>query len=411
MSSPDTAWLLTATALVLFMTLPGLALFYGGLVRARNVVSVLMHCFAICCVVSIGWMVIGYSIAFGPDAGWFGGFDAALLLSLSRAPDDGSTTELLTVVFQMTFAIITPALIVGAFVERIKFGFVMLFSLLWMLLCYAPVAHWVWGGGILSADSSWGLFNGVGVQDLAGGVVVHETAGIAALVLAILVGRAPRFPEHVQPPHRPVLVMIGASMLWVGWFGFNGGSPGAANNDAVSAVLVTHLSAATASLTWLGWEWLRHGKPSLVGIVTGMVAGLASITPASGHVGPVGALIIGGVAGILCQEAIGVLKRRCRVDDSLDVFAVHGLGGIWGALVLPFLAAESLGGAGLGGVEAGTQFTVQLVGILIVLAYTLVVTAIIAVVCRALVGIRVHDEVLNEGLDINIHGERGYDHT
>ena len=312
--------------------------------------------------------------------------------------------------FQMTFAIITPALIIGAFVERVKFGFVVLFSLLWMLLCYAPVAHWVWGGGIpvhLTAASA--CFAGLGVQDLAGGVVVHTTAGVAALVLAIMIGKRPGFPTSVQPPHQPVLVMIGASMLWVGWFGFNGGSPFAASGDAVAAAFVTHISAATACCTWMLWERFRFGKASLIGIATGMVAGLASITPAAGHVGPMGALVIGGVAaGILCQEMINVVKQAFRVDDSLDVFAVHGIGGIWGTLALPFLAAAGLGGAGLGeGVSAVSQFVVQVAGVVVVALFTIVVTVVLAMVCRALVGMRTDADTEQEGLDLTAHGERG----
>ncbi len=412
MSTPDIAWLLTATALVLFMTLPGLALFYGGLVRAKNILSVLMQCMAIAAVISVLWVFVGYSVAFGdsPNPFW-GGVGKAMLTSIERSPADGSTTELLTVLFQMTFAIITPALIIGAIVERVRFSFVIMFSALWMILVYAPVAHWVWGGGILSSDSPWGFMAGIGVQDLAGGVVVHVTAGVAALVLAAMLGARPGFPSGVRPPHQPALVMIGAAMLWVGWFGFNGGSPGAANNDAISAVLVTHLSAAAACVTWSLWERIRFGKPSLIGIATGMVAGLASITPASGHVGPMGALIIGAVAGVLCQEMINFVKHAFKLDDSLDVFAVHGVGGIWGTLMLPFLAAETLGGAGLGDVSAVEQFVVQLAGVLIVGAFTLVATLILVVICRAAVGMRSSEEDITEGLDLSDHGERAYDFT
>ncbi|MGB1156031.1 MAG: ammonium transporter [Alphaproteobacteria bacterium] len=404
MTSADIAWLLTATALVLFMTLPGLALFYGGLVRARNVLSVLMHCFMLAAVMSVAWVVIGFSLAFSGSGQWIGDFANLFLLGTPRGEDQ------LFALFQMTFAIITPALIIGAFVERVKFGFVVLFSLLWMLLCYAPVAHWVWGGGFLSADSSIGFFAGLGVQDLAGGVVVHTTAGVAALVLAIMIGPRPGFPGSVQPPHQPVLVMIGASMLWVGWFGFNGGSPFAASGDAVSAALVTHISAATACCTWMLWERMRFGKASLIGIATGMVAGLASITPAAGHVGPIGALVIGGVAGILCQEMINVIKQNFRIDDSLDVFAVHGIGGIWGTLALPFLAAAGLGGAGLGdGVSAMGQFVVQVAGVAVVAIFTIVATVVLALICRALVGMRTDRDTELEGLDLTAHGERAYD--
>lgn len=409
MASADIAWLLTATALVLFMTLPGLALFYGGLVRSNNVLSVLTQCFGIAAGVSLLWMVAGYSIAFGGPGLVWGGLGDLFLLDISRAPADGSTSELLTVLFQMTFAIITPALIIGAIVERTRFAFVVGFSCVWMLLCYAPVAHWVWGGGLFSADSPFAPFSGVGVQDLAGGVVVHVTAGVAALVLAVMVGPRHGFPEHVRPPHQPGMVMMGAAMLWVGWFGFNGGSPASAGNDAISAVLVTHLSASAACVSWALWERLRHGKASLVGIVTGMVAGLASITPASGHVGPIGAIVIGGVAGILCQEMIGLVKHRWAIDDSLDVFAVHGVGGIWGTLVLPFLAATSLGGAGLGEVSATDQFVVQLLGVVAVALFTALATWLIALAVRAFVGMRASDDDMTVGLDLTDHGERAYD--
>ncbi|MCI4664412.1 MAG: ammonium transporter [Neomegalonema sp.] len=415
MEAANIAWLLTATALVLFMTLPGLALFYGGLVRSRNVLSVLMQCFAIAASASLLWFAFGYSIAFGGEGAFWGGLGKAFLLNMDRDPtaEGGAmkATELLTALFQMTFAIITPALIIGAIVERARFGFVVLFSSLWMLLCYAPVAHWVWGGGFLSAESGLSIFKGVGVQDLAGGVVVHVTAGVAALVLVAVIGPRAGFPHELKPPHQPVLVMIGAAMLWVGWFGFNGGSPAAANNSAVLAALVTHLSAAAACASWALWERLRFGKATLIGIVTGMVAGLASITPAAGHVGPIGAVIIGGVAGVLCQEMIGVVKNRMKLDDSLDVFAVHGVGGIWGTLALPFLAAASLGGAGLGEASVMAQFAAQLVGVLIVALFTGVVTLIVALIAKKLVGARSSDEDIADGLDLADHGERAYELT
>ena len=406
MPAADIAWLLTASALVLFMTLPGLALFYGGLVRAKNVLSVLMHCFMLAAVMSVAWVVLGFSLAFSGSGQWIGDLNNIFMLGTARGEDQ------LLALFQMTFAIITPALIIGAFVERVKFGFVILFSLLWMLICYAPVAHWVWGGGILSADSALGFFAGKGVQDLAGGVVVHTTAGVAALVLAIMIGKRPGFPKGVQPPHQPVLVMVGASMLWVGWFGFNGGSPFAANGDAVAAAFVTHISAATACVTWMLWERMRFGKASLIGIATGMVAGLASITPAAGHVGPMGALVIGGVAGILCQEMINVVKQNFSIDDSLDVFAVHGIGGIWGTLALPFLAVAGLGGAGLGdGVSVMGQFVVQIAGVVIVAIFTVVTTVVITLIVRAIVGMRTDSDTEMEGLDLTAHGERAYDLT
>ena len=406
MPAADIAWLLTASALVLFMTLPGLALFYGGLVRAKNVLSVLMHCFMLAAVMSVAWVVLGFSLAFSGSGQWIGDLNNIFMLGTARGEDQ------LLALFQMTFAIITPALIIGAFVERVKFGFVILFSLLWMLICYAPVAHWVWSGGILSADSALGFFAGKGVQDLAGGVVVHTTAGVAALVLAIMIGKRPGFPKGVQPPHQPVLVMVGASMLWVGWFGFNGGSPFAANGDAVAAAFVTHISAATACVTWMLWERMRFGKASLIGIATGMVAGLASITPAAGHVGPMGALVIGGVAGILCQEMINIVKQNFSIDDSLDVFAVHGVGGIWGTLALPFLAVAGLGGAGLGdGVSVMGQFVVQIAGVVIVALFTIVTTVVITLIVRAIVGMRTDSDTELEGLDLTAHGERAYDLT
>jgi len=329
MNAADTAWIMVATALVLFMTLPGLALFYGGLVRARNVLSVFMHCYAIACLMSILWFAFGYSIAFGSGtSGYWGGLDKMFLAGIDAETLAGNLPEILFFAFQMTFAIITPALIVGAYVERIGFGFVLLFSSLWMLLCYAPVVHWVWGGGML-ADG--GIFGETGLKDFAGGVVVHETAGLAALILAIFLGAR---KNQTTPPHNPGIVMIGAAMLWVGWFGFNGGSQLAADGGAAMAITVTHISAAAASLTWALWEKIKFGRASLVGIVTGTIAGLASITPASGFVGPVEALIIGSVAGVLCQEAVNLIRNRFKIDDTLDVFAVHGVGGIFGTIMI-----------------------------------------------------------------------------
>jgi Amt family ammonium transporter len=407
MDTADIAWLLTATALVLFMTLPGLALFYGGLVRARNFLSVLMQCFSIAAVMSVLWVAAGFSIAFGGDGMFWGGLSKMFLVGIDRDPE-GALSDYLLVAFQMTFAIITPALIIGALVERAKFAFIILFSAIWMLFCYAPVAHWVWGGGFLSANGI-SIFKDVGVQDLAGGVVVHVTAGVAALVLAIMLGARKGFPREVKPPHQPGLVMVGAAMLWVGWFGFNGGSPFAANNAAISAVLVTHISASAACCSWALWERIRFGKASLVGIATAMVAGLASITPAAGHVGPIGALIIGGVAGVLCQELITVVKNKFKIDDSLDVFAVHGVGGMWGMLALPILAGASLGGAGLGDVSVGQQLGVQVAGIVIVVVFTAIVTYIAAMIAKTLVGMRIDDESITIGLDLSDHGERAYD--
>lgn len=410
MSSADIGWIMTATALVLFMTLPGLALFYGGLVRAKNFLNVLMQCFAIAAAVSVAWIVAGYSIAFGGDGQFWGGLSKMFLNGVPLLDEIGGDNELLVALFQMTFAIITPALIIGATVERAKLGFIVAFSVVWMLLVYAPVAHMVWGGGLLSGDSMLGWVAGIGVQDLAGGIVVHETAGIAALVLVAMLGSRAGYPKAVKPPHQPALVMIGAAMLWVGWFGFNGGSDLSASSEGVSAILVTHISAAAACCTWVLWEQFKGGKASLVGIATGMVAGLASITPASGVVGPIGALIIGAVAGVLCQEMIGVVKSRFNLDDSLDVFAVHGVGGIWGTIALCFLASEGLGGAGLGdGISAIDQLIVQLTGLAVVGVFTVVGTFVIAFVLKMIFGMRADEADVAEGLDISSQGESAYD--
>ena len=392
MNGADTAWIIVATALVLFMTLPGLALFYGGLVRARNVLSVFMQCFSIACLMSLLWLAAGYSIAFGDGNAWWGGLDKAFLNGVDAETLSGTIPEVLFFAFQMTFAIITPALIVGAYVERIGYAFVLLFSSLWMLICYAPVAHWIWGGGLL-AGAEWSLFS-EGVNDFAGGIVVHQTAGIAALVLAAMLG--PRKGRTV-PPHNPGMVMIGAAMLWVGWFGFNGGSQLAADGGAAMALTVTHISAATASLAWAGWEKFRYGKASLVGMVTGTIAGLASITPASGSVGPVEALIIGGVAGIMCQELCRVVKNLLNIDDTLDVFAVHGVGGMFGIIMLA--------------VFGHADWTAQLGGLAVVGAWTLVTTTLIILLVRAIVPLRVSEEEETNGLDLSAHGERAYDFT
>ena len=391
MNAADTAWIIVATALVLFMTLPGLALFYGGLVRARNVLSVFMHCYAIACLMSVLWFALGYSIAFGDGGAYWGGLGKMFLGGIDAGTLSGSLPEVLFFAFQMTFAIITPALIVGAYVERIGFGFVLLFSGLWMLLCYAPVTHWIWGGGFL-ADG--GIFGETGVRDFAGGIVVHETAGLAALVLAVMLGAR---RNATTPPHNPGYVMIGAAMLWVGWFGFNGGSQLAADGGAAMALTVTHISAATASLTWALWERIKFGKASLVGMVTGTIAGLASITPASGFVGPVEALIIGAVAGILCQEAVVMIRERLKIDDTLDVFAVHGVGGIFGTIMIAAFGAGS--------------WAAQLGSLAIVGAYTLVVTVVLAKLVSLVTPLRVDVETEHNGLDISVHGERAYDHS
>jgi len=390
MNGADTAWLIVATALVLFMTLPGLALFYGGLVRARNVLSVLMQCITIACLMSVLWLIAGYSIAFGPgESGFWGGLDKMFLSGVDADTLSGTIPEVLFFAFQMTFAVITPALIVGAYVERISFGFVLTFSALWMLICYAPVAHWVWGGGML-ADG--GILGETGVKDFAGGIVVHETAGLAALVVAFVLGSR---NDKSKPPHNPGYVMIGASMLWVGWFGFNAGSQLAADGGAAMALVVTHISAATASLSWAAWERIKYGKSSMVGLVTGTIAGLASITPASGFVGPVEALIIGGVAGVLCQEACRLVKGALKIDDTLDVFAVHGVGGMFGTLMIAVFGAATFGP--------------QLGALAVVGIYTLVVTFILVKLVAVIFPIRVPETDEIEGLDMTAHGERAYD--
>ena len=392
MVGADTAWIIVATALVLFMTLPGLALFYGGLVRSRNVLSVFMHCYAIACLMSVLWLAFGYSIAFGSGtSGYWGGLDKMFLAGIDADTLAGTIPEVLFFAFQMTFAVITPALIVGAYVERVGFGFVLLFSGLWMLLCYAPVVHWIWGGGML-ADG--GIFGETGARDFAGGIVVHETAGLAALIIAVMLGAR---KEQSKPPHNPGYVMIGAAMLWVGWFGFNGGSQLAADGGAAMALTVTHISAAAASLSWALWEKVKFGKASLVGIVTGTIAGLASITPASGFVDPVTALCIGGVAGILCQEAVVLVRNTLKIDDTLDVFAVHGVGGIFGTIVIAL-------------VGQGT-WVAQLGSLAIVGVFTTVVTVALVYIVKAITPLRVDEETEQTGLDLAVHGERAYDTT
>ena len=405
-SAGNSAWILTSTALVLFMTIPGLALFYGGLVRSRNVLSTLMHCFAICCLASVLWLVVVYSLAFG-DGGsanaWIGGFGKSFLAGVGTSTLSGDIPESVFFMFQMTFAIITPALIVGSYVERIKFSAVLLFSGLWLILVYAPVAHWVWGGGWLSN------FGGFGVQDFASGLVVHLTCGVSAYVIAANLGPRRGFPNDIRPPHSPGMVMIGASMLWVGWFGFNAGSALAADGSAGMAMTVTHISAATAALTWTVIEWVRYGKPTLVGIATGAIAGLATITPASGFVGPVGALVIGLTAGVLCFFAVNIVKKMMKVDDALDVLAVHGVGGATGILLTAILGAASLGGLGISETTILNQLYIQFVGVVATLVWSAVMSYIIVKVTSALVGLRVEEEEEIEGLDIITHGERGYD--
>lgn len=401
----DTAWIMTTTALVLFMTIPGLSLFYAGLVRSRNVLSVLMQCFAITCVASLIWFAYGYSLAFTEGNDFIGGLSRVFLAGMSEASMSGSIPESVFVMFQMTFAIITPALVVGAFAERFKFSALLGFTVLWLTLVYAPVTHWVWGGGWLG---------NMGLLDFAGGTVVHITAGIAALVAAIVVGPRRGFQKTAMPPHNLTMTVTGAGMLWVGWFGFNGGSALAANGDAGMAILVTHLSAASGSLAWMFAEWFKFGRPSVLGIVTGMVAGLGTITPASGFVGPAGAIIIGLSAGVICFAATNLLERVLKIDDSLDVFPVHGVGGILGTLMVGLFASTQLGvfsGQGLadGISSVGQQFGVQFIGVVATLVYTAALTWGILKLLDLTVGLRVDDEQETIGLDISEHEERGYD--
>ena len=399
MNEATTAWILTSTALVLFMTLPGLALFYAGLVRSKNVLSVLAQCFGIACIASIVWIICGYSVAFNGDGEYFGNLDKLFLNGVSLDSLSGDIPETLFVMFQMTFAIITPALIVGAYVERIKFVSVMMITILWLIIVYAPVTHWIWGGGWLA---------NMGVLDFAGGLVVHTTAGVSALVIVYYLGSRNGFPNQVQPPHSPVLAMIGAAMLWIGWFGFNAGSAIGANANAAMAMLVTHISAAVATITWMFMDISRNGKPGLVGMITGMVAGLATVTPASGFIGPMGAIILGISSGVICYIAVGFIKNKLNLDDSLDVFAVHGVGGIIGTMLAGVLATEQFGGLGLE-TSIGEQTYIQFVGVISVALYTLIATIIITSLVRAVFGLRIDGvEEDGDGVDVNTHGESGY---
>ena len=405
LNGANTAWILTSTALVLFMTLPGLALFYGGLVRTRNVLSVLMQCFSIAVVVSVLWLVVGYSIAFGPsESAYWGGLSKMMFNGVVVDSLSNDIPETVFASFQMTFAIITPALIVGAFAERIKFSAMLLFSALWTLIVYFPVANWVWGGGWLGQ---------MGLIDFAGGTVVHVTAGIGALVFALVIGQREGFLTAPIMPHNLTMSFTGAGMLWVGWFGFNAGSALAADGSAGMAMFVTHISAATGALTWMAIEWIKFGKPSGLGAITGMVAGLATITPASGSVGPAGALLIGLSGGVVCYFATTYLKQRIKIDDSLDVFPVHGVGGIVGTFLAGILVSGDLGifsGNGFAeGMTMGSQVAVQIIGILSVAAYTGILTFIILKIVGAITsGIRVTQEEEQMGLDITDHDERGY---
>ncbi|MAV31546.1 MAG: ammonia channel protein [Cycloclasticus sp.] len=405
LNAANTAWILTSTALVLFMTIPGLSMFYAGLVRSRNVLSVFMQCFTITCVASILWFIVGYSLAFGEGNAWIGDFSKMMFSGISRESLAGDIPESLFAMFQMTFAVITPALVVGAFAERMKFSAMLLFSAIWLIIVYAPVTHWVWGGGWLGS---------MGVYDFAGGIVVHITAGVAALVAALVIGPRKGFPTTPMPPHNLSMTIAGAGMLWVGWFGFNGGSALAANGDAAMAIIVTHMSASMGAFTWMIIEWKKFGKPSALGAVTGMVAGLGTITPASGFVGPGGALIIGLLAGLVCFSATQYIKRGLKIDDSLDVFPVHGVGGILGSLVVAVFASTQLGvlsgyGFADGLSTIAEQFTVQLTGVLSTIAFTAVATYVILKLVSVLTnGLRVDEEEEQQGLDVVSHEETGY---
>ncbi len=409
LSGADTAWILTSTALVLFMTIPGLSLFYAGLVRVKNVLSVLMQCFALTCLMSVLWFAVGYTMAFG-SAGveqgpFIGDFGNVFFSAITVDTMSGSIPTSLFAIFQMTFAIITPALIVGAFAERMRFSAMLIFCSIWLLVVYAPVCHWVWGGGWLGA---------MGLQDFAGGTVVHITAAVAALVAALVLGPRKGFGTVPMPPHNLAITVAGAGMLWVGWFGFNAGSALGANNTAAMAMVVTHLSAACGALAWMTMEWVRHGKPSVLGIVTGMVAGLGTITPASGSVGPAAAIVIGLSAGVICYFATNLLKIKLRVDDSLDVFPVHGVGGMLGTLLAGVFCSTQLGifsGNGFSdGIDSiGGQFAVQATGVIATLVYTAVMSYIILKLVNLMVGLRVDSDEENQGLDLVLHDERGYD--
>jgi len=403
----NTSWILTSTALVLFMTIPGLSLFYAGLVRSKNVLSVLMQCFSITCLASLVWLVCGYSIAFGDGGSWHayvGNLENFLMGQINEDSMAGDIPESVFAMFQMTFAVITPALIVGAFAERMRFSAMLLFSGLWLVAVYAPITHWVWGGGWLGE---------MGLLDFAGGTVVHITAGVGALVAALVIGNRKGFPDQAMPPHNLTMTVTGAGMLWVGWFGFNGGSALAANGDAGMAMLVTHISAAAGSLAWMMMEWIRHGKPSVLGIVTGMVAGLGTITPASGYVGPGGALVIGLSAGIICYFATQAIKQKFKIDDSLDVFPVHGVGGALGTILAGIFASDALGvfsGQGYNdGMAMASQINVQIVGVIATLAYTAVITYLLLKLVDKLLVLRVDEEQELRGIDLVEHDEKGYD--
>ena len=404
----DTAWILTATALVLFMTIPGLSMFYAGLVRSKNVLSVFMQCFALTCLMSILWFAVGYTIAFGSadveQGKWIGDFGNIFFANMTINSVSGTIPTTLFAAFQMTFAIITPALIVGGFAERMRFSAMLMFCSLWLLVVYAPICHWVWGGGWLGQ---------MGLQDFAGGTVVHITAATAALVAALVMGNRKGYGTTAMPPHNLTMTVAGAGMLWVGWFGFNGGSALAADGTAAMALLVTHLSASAGALAWMMMEWIKHGKPSVLGIVTGMVAGLGTITPASGSVGPAAAVVIGLTAGVVCYYATNFLKQKLKIDDSLDVFPVHGVGGILGTLLAGFFCSPALGifsgnGFSEGISSIGGQMSVQLIGVVSTFLYTAAVSWVLLKLVDKMIGLRVDEEQETEGLDLVLHDERGY---
>ena len=399
--SGDTAWMLAASALVLFMTLPGLALFYGGRVRQRNLLSVMIQCFSVAAIASLLWGIVGYSIAFAPGTAWTGGALNVGLANLSLLRDGMTVPESAFVLFQMMFAIFAPALMIGSFVERVRFAWLLPFAALWSLFVYAPVAHWIWGGGWLA---------GLGTLDYAGGIVVHTTAGVSSLVVALLIGRRNGFPQSLVPPHSPALTLIGAGMLWVGWFGFSGGSAIGAGDGAASAMLNTHFAAAAAALAWIAAEKVMRGKPSAVGIATGAVAGLATVSPAAGMVGPLGAMAMGVAGGLICFGAVSLIRRTLRIDDSLDVFAVHGVGGMLGAVLLAPLASSALGGAGYDkGVTIASQLVAQLIGVGAVALWSAVATLVLSLVVSAVAPMRVPPEAEREGLDTHGHGQRAWE--
>ena len=407
-SAGDTAWVLSSTALVLLMTIPGLSLFYAGLVRSKNVLSVLMQCFALTGLMSLLWFALGYTLAFGShdeQGPWIGDLGNVFLMGITAESTSGSIPTMAFVMFQMTFAVITPALIVGGFAERMRFSSMLLFSSLWMVLVYAPVCHWVWGGGWLGS---------AGLQDFAGGTVVHITAGVAAIVAALVIGPRKGYGTQPLPPHNLTMTVTGAGLLWVGWFGFNGGSALAADSSAAQAILVTHLSASAGALAWMGMEWLRHGKPSVLGIVTGMVAGLGSITPASGSVGPAAAVLIGLSGGVVCYYATLYIKLKLMIDDSLDVFPVHGVGGVLGTLLAGVFCAPALGlfsgnGFSEGISSIGGQVSVQAIGVLATLVYTAIASYVLLKLVDAVLGLRMDSDDETQGLDLVLHDERGYD--